>query len=544
MSLDNHVDVAITRISAGVTQQGFSTPLVLAYHTRWTDVRVRVFASVEELEEAGFTSDDAVHKIVSAIFAQPNPPAEVKVGRRASAFTQSVRLTPTAANSTRYALALHGLDAAFTSDASATVAEICTGLAAAINALADADAIVATGASTTGTQTLSGASLDGVLGYRALSPSRRLSFTFSNHADWDATTITVTGRDAAGAVLVETFAVPNNGNATVTGSKLFARVTEVSIPAQSGTGGTFTMGVAAPMTAADNVTHVTLTAPAGLITSIELTGAGVLALDDRTADPGIAADLSACRADDDDWYALLLDSNSRAEIQALDGVIEAASPKKILVGQSADTGCTDSGSLTDVMYALKDGNYDRTACLFHPALGLHWAAAAWVGNALAYPPGTVNWKFRELAGIASYRLTSAQRAAILAKSGNLVESVAGRTITAEGTMSGGEWIEVVHGLDWLEQRLAERTFGALIADPSRKVPFTDAGIQTVVAEVRAQLQEAEDVGVLAPGWTITAPRAASISPAQKATRQLPNVRFTATLAGAINTVVIRGSVAD
>lgn len=111
----------------------------------------------------------------------------------------------------------------------------------------DADAIITAGGSTAGVQTLSGASLDGAVGDDPMRIARNLTFTFTSHADWDATTITVAGKDVDGEYLSETFAVPNGGNATVTGNALFTQVDSVSIPAQSGTGGAFTMGVGAKL---------------------------------------------------------------------------------------------------------------------------------------------------------------------------------------------------------------------------------------------------------------------------------------------------------
>lgn len=127
-----------------------------------------------------------------------------------------------------------GLLACFTSGAS-TVRHLAPDAA-------DVDAIIATGGSTGGVQSLSGGSLDGATGGAVMRQARNLTFTFSNHADWDATTITVVGKGVDGEYLTETFAVPNGGNATVTGNALFTQVDSVSIPAQSGTGGTFTMG--------------------------------------------------------------------------------------------------------------------------------------------------------------------------------------------------------------------------------------------------------------------------------------------------------------
>lgn len=546
MSLQDIVAVSITRVSSAVTQQGFSTPCILAYQTRRTSDRVHSYASLSEMTAAGYTPDDTAYKLASALWSQPNPPAAIKIGRRANAFTKTIRLTPTAVNSTVYAVKCEGLEASYTSNGSASVAEICTGLAAAINALADVDAILSGGTSSTSAQTLSGASLNGVLGYRALSPSRRITLVLSNHADWDASTATITGKDANGTTITENLSIPNGGNTTLTTTALFARVTSVTIPIQSGTGGTFTVGVAAPYTATDVVTHITLTAPAGLIPSLKITGAGVLALEDRTADPGLAADLTAIRAEDDDWYCALLDSNSSAEILALAAIIEPLTPKKILVTQSADTEVLNADSITDVMYLVADRDYFRTHVEYHPGIATvdSWIAAAHVGNALAYSPGSVTWVNRELVGIGDWAPTSAERAAIIAKNGGSIETVAGRKVTFGGKVGGGEWIDIIHGLDWLHARIGERIFGLLAAAADAKIGFTDKGIARVHAELRAQLTEASaPPSNLLATWSTSVPTAASLSSSQRATRVLPNVTFSATVQGAIHAVNVAGTVA-
>ena len=546
MSLNDIVNGAITRVSSAVTQQGFSTPCILAYHTRRTSDRVHSYASPAEMTAAGYTPDDAAYKLASALWSQPNPPSAVKIGRRANAFTKSVRLTPSAANETAYTVECDGLEASYTSDGSASVAEICTGLAAAINALADVDAILATGgASSTSAQTLSGASLNGALGYRALSPSRRITLVLSSHADWDASTAVVTGKDANGTTITENLTIPNGGNTTLTTTKLFARVTSVTIPIQSGTGGTFTVGVAAPWTATDDTTHITLAAPAGLIPSLEAT-AGDLALEDRTTDPGLAADVTAIRAEDDDWYCALLDSNSSAEILALAAIIEPLTPKKILVAQSADTEVLNADSITDVAYLVADRDYFRTHVSFHPKLATSdsWVAAALVGNALAYNPGSVTWVNRELVGIGDWAPASADRTALLAKNCGSIETVAGRKITFGGKVGGGEWLDIIHGLDWLHARIGERIFGLLVSAQGDKIGFTDKGIARVHAELRAQLTEASAApSNLLATWSTTVPTAASLSSSQRATRVLPNVTFNATVQGAIHAVNVAGTVA-
>jgi hypothetical protein len=110
---------------------------------------------------------------------------------------------------------------------------------------ADADAIIVTGGSTAGIQSLVAADFDGAIGAGYFNVPAFITMTFSSHADWNATTATITGILADGSVGTDTIAIPDAGNAAVTGDVSFWKITGVSIPAQAGTGGTFTMGVAA-----------------------------------------------------------------------------------------------------------------------------------------------------------------------------------------------------------------------------------------------------------------------------------------------------------
>jgi len=110
---------------------------------------------------------------------------------------------------------------------------------------ADPDAILETGASSASPQTITASSLDGVIGADYLPVPAQLDFTFSSSTDWDATTATITGVDADGTLITEVISIPEDGNAVVTTTASFWAVTEIFIPAQTGAGGTFTVGVTA-----------------------------------------------------------------------------------------------------------------------------------------------------------------------------------------------------------------------------------------------------------------------------------------------------------
>jgi len=547
------VDVQISVTSAGPTRPGFGTGLIAACRVRWgvTADRVRSYTDLPAMVADGFIAADPAYQMAAAMFSQEPRPERVKVGLRSLPCTQVIELTPSApAAGEEYSVTVNGAVATYTADGTPTVAEVCTGLATAITAAgaADVDAIIATGASTAGTQTLTGTSLDGVIGGRLMAQPRALALVLSSHADWNATTITVTGKDGAGRTITEDFAVPDNGNATVSGSKLFARITQVSIPAQAGTGGTFTLGVRTRVTAdGSSTTKIVCTATtAGEL--VDYSGlSSNLSLFNATTDPGIATDLAALRLADSDWYGLVLDSNSKAESLA---AAAWAEPLKVLfVAQTADTASKSSGSTTDLLYLLKDAAYTHAPGFYHPAVATatSWFAAGAMGDRFPDDPGSDTWAFKTIAGVAAYALTDTEQSAILAKNGTVYVSVAGVPATQGGKVPSGEWIDVIRFLDWLRVNMRLDIIALLLAN--KKIPYTAKGIDLVVGAVRGRLNAGSTDGGTGgidaeQPIRVTAPKLAAISATDKRNRLLPNVQFSCVLAGAIHAVQVRGSVTE
>lgn len=121
---------------------------------------------------------------------------------------------------------------------------------------ADVDAILATGgASATSVGLFDADEADGIVGVDDMLPGRRITLVLSSHTDWDASDATLRYVDQlTGLTVSETLVIPNGGNATVTSVGYARAFVSLSIPAQTGAGGTFTIGVAAldaSLTAAD-----------------------------------------------------------------------------------------------------------------------------------------------------------------------------------------------------------------------------------------------------------------------------------------------------
>lgn len=132
-SISEIVNVSISRDSQAVTRAGFGVMMHLALTRVFDDgALVREYTSAADLLTDGFLTTDSAYIAASKYFSAPTAPESIIIGRRKTGDT--VTVTPTAVNSTAYTITINGTDFTFTSDASATVAEIVTGLVAAINA--------------------------------------------------------------------------------------------------------------------------------------------------------------------------------------------------------------------------------------------------------------------------------------------------------------------------------------------------------------------------------------------------------------------------
>lgn len=242
---------------------------------------------------------------------------------------------------------------------------------------------------------------------------------------------------------------------------------------------------------------------------------------------------------DNDWYGLATETIDAADIQAIAAFIEART--KIYIARSSDADIITNVD-TDVASLLQAAEYDRTALIYHATAATVYVDAAWLGDCLVRDPGSQTWKFKTLNGIAVDTLTAGERDYVIGKSGNIYTRIAGVNITQDGTMAGGEYIDIIRGIDWLTARIKERIYTRLINAP--KIPFTNAGIAVIEAAVREQLDIAVDRDLIAPEppYTVTVPDVLDTDELDRQNRQLKGVNFRARLAGAIHYAEIRGAV--
>lgn len=440
MSLSDFANVVISTSGPALSQVGFGTLLCAGYHTHWgANERVRSYTDLTGLVTDGFATTDPIYKMVQRAFQQEPRPTLVKVGKCKLPATQTVKfgLAGAAENDTLYGFTMTrgavSVDITYTSDGTATIAEIVAGLAAAVEASSLSAAVAATSADTNTTCQIA----DGTPG------------AITYYSNW----------------------TPN------------------------------------------------------------------LTFSDVTTDPGIATDLAAIRAYDNDWYGLAIDLNSKALIVAASAYIETLDA--MMGANVSDSAAYDNASTTDTGYVLKALTTARTILGFDLNDTGGYMGVAMLAERFPHDPGQDGaggtFHGKSLAGVSSDPLTPTQKGYLRDKNYVVYISTAGRSHTLDGKVAGGEFADKIRFLDWFRIRTEENIATAILNND--KIPYTDRGISIILGEVLAMGRTAELVEGFTPGtFTASAPANSAVSSADRNARKLTGIKFSAQLAGAIHLV--------
>ena len=258
-------------------------------------------------------------------------------------------------------------------------------------------------------------------------------------------------------------------------------------------------------------------------------------------DATIDAALNAIANENNDWYGIVVDQALVSSFADVASWVETA--KKFAIFWITDVNAYDPSKSTDLASVLKLANRNRSAVVWHatPAGGADYPDAAWMGEGFPYEPGTSTWAYKTLNGVTPDTLLASQETALKNKNCNYYMTVGGVSITQEGKVASGEYIDIIIGTDWIEARLREAVYSALVNN--RKIPYDDTGIAMIEGLVKGVLNEAASKGILqADSIAVTVPKYADIPQADKLARKLPDVKFSALYQGAIHSVTINGTI--
>lgn len=267
-----------------------------------------------------------------------------------------------------------------------------------------------------------------------------------------------------------------------------------------------------------------------------------------TANVGVVESLQAITLTDNDWYALVSTLKTDKDVLQIAGYIETV--LKIFGVSSSAAGLYDASSTTDLAYKLKAASYFRTFVMYS-ADAANYPEAALMGRCLPTTPGSETWAFKTLAGSVVDNLNTTQVGALKGKNCNYYMTLGGQSITLDGKVSGGEYIDIIRLIDLLAARMQEGIFAQLVRND--KIPFTNGGITVVESVVRSVLKANQKSGGVAPddvdsdgnlvaGFSTNFPKVSDVASADRAARSLTGGTWTARMSGAIQATTINGTV--
>ena len=203
------------------------------------------------------------------------------------------------------------------------------------------------------------------------------------------------------------------------------------------------------------------------------------------------------------------------------------------------------------MALLANASYTRSMGIYTQTL-LNFTDAAWAGDKLWTTPGSETWAYATLAGVSATVLTETQRNNVVGtigtpstKYGNVYESVGGVNITELGITPGENWFDMIRFLDWVNATIQSTILAAFASASASgtKIPYTQQGIAFICGLIMGVLKQGVNNGGFAAGTlSVPVPAIGSISFANLNARNIPNIAWSATEAGAINTAVVQGNV--
>lgn len=524
-NLNNIVVVNITRATTPITQVGFGTPLILGIHTKTAGIIASYNSQTEVLSDFDVTDPEAI--MSGDMFGQAIAPQTVKIGKLVANVQQDTNIAITnVENDTTYTVTIGAVDYTFLSDADATNAEISAGLIAAIEA-----------------GNLGLTMTDNTTDFDIQSDIPGQGFSIVGDSNLTVSETTANSNQATQLATIQItdddfYFVTTTSKAKKDNLDLAAYVQSQFKEFFALTNDESGKKIAQP--------HIqTIVFDAELVTgnTIDLKVGG---------EPITQVTWASSHSDTMDAIA--------TNIQALSSVVTAVASVNTITVTGATSavdipvtnivvagGATQAGSVVsttqnglDVLQEFDDNNYDRSAIVFteDTTNNIH---AAWVGRNAPEDPGSITWKFAQLAGVSADTLTPSERTIVLGKNANLYQTFGGVDIMEEGTVSQGEFIDIIRGTDWIQARLQETIFGGLV-NADKKIPYTNPGIDVIRNFVAEVLQRAVQRNILTnnPAPVITTPDIADVSTADKTARFLRDVRFTAFYAGAIHKVQIDG----
>lgn len=231
---------------------------------------------------------------------------------------------------------------------------------------------------------------------------------------------------------------------------------------------------------------------------------------------------------DKDWYFVMLDVGEIAEKKAISDVVEGKALKQVVHLVTSELEAQAFESL----------KYRHTFLLgVEPSTEDELANVAAVGANGSRTVGSITWKFKPLVGVTP--ITDRTLAlAFEAANANYYMNVNGKPHLRNGVMVSGEFIDSIHGQDWI--KVNGQTAVQTVLMNASKVPYGDDGVAQLVSALADILELAGRNGIIAQkdngqfDYVINAIPVANLTAAERASRKYSGLSFEYREDGAIH----------
>lgn len=236
-------------------------------------------------------------------------------------------------------------------------------------------------------------------------------------------------------------------------------------------------------------------------------------------------------------YIVMIEENSNIVIQ--EGLADFVEANNLLYLLSTTDSTVLNIGTADIASKLKAKRYNNTACFYSADANSPFAYAGLTANRLVSKLGSTPWGNRSVIYDRPKALTSTQRTNALNKNVNIFGTYLAQQkyCFQKGTCANGKFIDEVLARDSLVRALQNALIDRLTSDP--KIPYTDAGL-SIIESVMMKVFDIFISDVILEDYTIEMPLVRNIDPAKISARILPDIKFKARLAGAVQSIEISG----
>lgn len=266
----------------------------------------------------------------------------------------------------------------------------------------------------------------------------------------------------------------------------------------------------------------------------------VFGVDVVSAPSTITEELNKMIVEHNDFYFLLLADRDKADIE--ETAAWAGANNKLFIAQN-----DKAASVADITNMAGNIASSRVGIFAHDGGSADedsYLDAAVVGRIAPLLPGAVTWKFKRCNGVPVATYLNADVSSLHSANVNTYLKKMGVLQTSEGKATDGSYLDIQRSKDWMSARIEEEILALLVN--SEKIPYDDTGIAQVVSKLKSVLKLAVKRGVIARDengngmWSVNIPRRADIPTNTIANRILPDINFTAYVAGAVHNVQVNG----